>query len=68
MQSIIIYDICVVPPACLSDPFLGTHEYVTVNGVKFHCVSNGDPDKPLLLFVHGFFEVDISIVLICLIP
>ncbi|XP_011405812.1 PREDICTED: epoxide hydrolase 4-like [Amphimedon queenslandica] len=45
-----------VPPACLSDPSHGTHEYITANGIKFHCVSKGDPSKPLMLFVHGFPE------------
>ena len=46
-----------VPPACLLDPSLGTHEYVTANGLKFHCVTAGDKSKPLMLFVHGFPEV-----------
>ena len=45
-----------VPPACLLDPSLGTHEYVTANGIKFHYVSSGDKSKPLMLFVHGFPE------------
>ena len=46
-----------VPPACLLDPSLGSHEYVMANGLKFHCVSAGDKSKPLMLFVHGFPEV-----------
>ena len=46
-----------VPPACLLDPSLGSHEYVTANGIKFHCVSAGDRSKPLMLFLHGFPEV-----------
>ena len=46
-----------VPPACLLDPSLGSHEYVTANGIKFHCVSAGDTSKPLMLLLHGFPEV-----------
>ena len=47
----------VVPPACMTDPSLGKHEYVTANGIKFHCVTSGDGSKPLLLLLHGFPEV-----------
>ena len=46
-----------VPPACLLDPSLGSHSYVTANGIKFHCVSAGDTSKPLMLCLHGFPEV-----------
>ena len=46
-----------VPPACLLDPSLGSHEYVTANGLKFHCVCAGDTSKPLMLLLHGFPEV-----------
>ena len=46
-----------VPPACLLDPSLGSHEYVTANGIKFHYVAAGDRTKPLMLLVHGFPEV-----------
>ena len=46
-----------VPPACLLDPSLGTHEYVRANGIKFHCVANGERSKQLMLFLHGFPEV-----------
>ena len=46
-----------VPPACLTDPSLGRHEYVTANGIKFHCVTAGERSKPLMLFLHGFPEV-----------
>ena len=42
------------PPKCLSDPELGSHKYVNVNGVKLHYVEAGQPDGPLLLMVHGF--------------
>jgi len=43
-------------PACLLDPELGVHKYLTVNGIKVHYVEAGEADKPLLLFVHGFPE------------
>ena len=43
-------------PACLLDPELGDHKYMRVNGVKLHYVEAGDPDKPLMLFIHGFPE------------
>ena len=46
-----------VPPACLLDPSFGSHQYITANGIKFHCVSSGDPSKPLMLLLHGFPEV-----------
>ena len=48
-----------VPPACLLDSSLGVHEYVTANGIKFHCVAAGDRSKPLMLFLHGFPEVNL---------
>ena len=43
-------------PACLLDPELGDHKYMRVNGVRLHYVEAGDPDKPLMLFIHGFPE------------
>ena len=46
-----------VPPACLTDPALGRHEYITANGIKFHCVTLGERSKPLMLLLHGFPEV-----------
>ena len=57
-----------VPPACLLDPSLGTHEYVTANGIKFHYVAAGDPSKPLMLFLHGFPEVYNYSLYYCCIP
>ena len=45
-----------VPPDCLLDRSLGSHEYVTANGIKFHYVTAGDRSKPLMLFLHGFPE------------
>ncbi|XP_041973355.1 uncharacterized protein LOC121729034 [Aricia agestis] len=45
-----------IPPARLSDPKYGTHKYIKANGIKLHYVENGDPSKPLMLFLHGFPE------------
>lgn len=33
-----------------------THHYATLNGYKAHYASCGQPDKPLLLCIHGFPE------------
>jgi len=44
------------PPACLQDPELGAHKYMRVNGIQIHYVEAGDPDKPVMLFIHGFPE------------
>ena len=49
-----------VPPDCLLDRSLGSHEYVTANGIKFHYVTAGDRSKPLMLFLHGFPEVSLT--------
>ena len=51
------YAFNLAPPSCLLDASLGTHNYVTANGLKFHYVSAGDDSKPLMLFLHGFPEV-----------
>ncbi|KPJ12514.1 Epoxide hydrolase 3 [Papilio machaon] len=45
-----------VPPARLSDPKYGVHKYVKANNIKLHYVESGDPNKPLMLFLHGFPE------------
>ncbi|KXJ19228.1 Epoxide hydrolase 1 [Exaiptasia diaphana] len=44
-------------PSCLTDKSYGEHNYVkTASNIKFHYVSKGEEDKPLMLFVHGFPE------------
>ncbi|XP_013175462.1 PREDICTED: epoxide hydrolase 3-like [Papilio xuthus] len=45
-----------VPPARLSDSKYGVHKYVKANDIKLHYVESGDPNKPLMLFLHGFPE------------
>eukprot|EP00878_Enallax_costatus_P025057 GHUV01026778.1.p1 GENE.GHUV01026778.1~~GHUV01026778.1.p1 ORF type:complete len:334 (+),score=82.34 GHUV01026778.1:1021-2022(+) len=41
----------------LVPPFPLHEEFITVNGIRLHAVSPGRrPDKPLMLFVHGFPE------------
>lgn len=44
------------PPPCLQNHDYGVSNYITVNDVKLHYVENGDPAKPLMLFIHGFPE------------
>ncbi|XP_062535182.1 epoxide hydrolase 1-like [Armigeres subalbatus] len=44
------------PPQCLQKHDCGVDKLITVNGVKLHYVENGDPSKPLMVFVHGFPE------------
>nr|XP_019556973.2 epoxide hydrolase 4-like [Aedes albopictus] len=46
----------ILSPAVLDGPSFGRHKYAEVNGVKLHYVENGNPDKPLVLFLHGFPE------------
>ncbi|XP_062559620.1 epoxide hydrolase 4-like [Armigeres subalbatus] len=43
-------------PAVLDDPAFGRHKYADVNGYKLHYVEDGNPEKPLMLFLHGFPE------------
>lgn len=44
------------PPAAYLNPALGRHEVVNVNGVQYYYVAAGNPDKPLMLLLHGFPE------------
>ncbi|XP_053690199.1 epoxide hydrolase 3-like [Sabethes cyaneus] len=44
------------PPAILTDSKHGRHQYTKINGVRLHYVENGDREKPLMLFLHGFPE------------
>ncbi|CAL1535326.1 unnamed protein product [Lymnaea stagnalis] len=46
----------ITKPACLTDPTLGTHGFLSLEDVKIHYVASGPEDKPLMLFVHGFPE------------
>jgi len=32
------------------------HRFVAANGARFHVAEGGDPDGPLVLFLHGFFD------------
>lgn len=43
-------------PQALVKHEYGVSKFVTVNGVKLHYVENGDPSKPLMLFIHGYPE------------
>jgi pimeloyl-ACP methyl ester carboxylesterase len=33
-----------------------THEFVLANGIRFHCITQGSNDHPLVLLLHGFPE------------
>jgi len=44
-------------PDVMEDPSLGQHRLAKMkDGVRIHYVENGDPSKPLMLFIHGFPE------------
>lgn len=32
------------------------HEFVSANGVRFHCITQGQNNRPLVLLLHGFPE------------
>jgi hypothetical protein len=44
-------------PTLLTDPALGRHDFLEVNGQRIHYVENGPRDAPLMLCLHGFPEV-----------
>ncbi|CRK96598.1 CLUMA_CG009929, isoform A [Clunio marinus] len=44
------------PPQSLTNNEFGEHKFMTVNGIKIHYVENGDKNKPLMMFIHGFPE------------
>ncbi|XP_077293941.1 epoxide hydrolase 4-like [Arctopsyche grandis] len=43
-----------VPPPALCDSSIGRHNYIKLQGVKFHYVEAGDKCAPPLLLLHGF--------------
>lgn len=51
----------VVTPGILRDPSLGTHEYISANGLKFHYVVKGEKTKPIMLMLHGFPEASVCV-------
>lgn len=57
---IIINTFLIVQPTFLKAIRFGSHKYVTANGIKFHCVTSGSKEKPLMLFLHGFPEVSLK--------
>jgi len=32
------------------------HEFIAANGIRFHCITQGASDRPLVLLLHGFPE------------
>ncbi|XP_063952785.1 epoxide hydrolase 3-like [Lytechinus pictus] len=43
-------------PPCMDNPSFGTHKTVRVKGLNLHVVVSGNPQHPLMLFLHGFPE------------
>ena len=45
-------------PECIKNPKIGKHAYLELkhHDLKIHYVFNGEREKPLMLFVHGFPE------------
>ncbi|KAI6653419.1 Epoxide hydrolase 4-like [Oopsacas minuta] len=43
-------------PPSLQDQSLGMHQFITVNGIKLHCVISGPENAPVMLMLHGFPE------------
>ncbi|KAF5301484.1 hypothetical protein FQR65_LT08787 [Abscondita terminalis] len=42
------------PPTCLVDSTLGQHQYVKLQGIKYHYVEAGQENHPTILLLHGF--------------
>ena len=46
-----VYNFLIVQPTFLKAIRFGNYKYVTANGIKFHCVTSGSKEKPLMLFL-----------------
>lgn len=42
------------PPSCLVDSTLGQHQYVKLQGIKYHYVEAGRQNNSTILLLHGF--------------
>ncbi|CAG5131062.1 unnamed protein product [Candidula unifasciata] len=45
------------PPARLSDPAYGQHNFINIGPIKLHYVASGPSEAPLMLLLHGFPEI-----------